>query len=327
MQRKITAHHQRFRLRHPFRIARGEKIAADVVIVTITSGEAMGRGEGVPYPRYGETIEGALAQIETVRGAIESGANGATLQSLLPPGAARNAIDCALWDLEARESGIPVSQKLEGSPLPPITSALTIVIDTPEAMASAAAEVAAAPLLKVKVDAKDPAAMVRAVRSAAPKAALIVDPNESWDETIVLAMSPIMVECRVDVLEQPVPAGKDEWLQNYQSEIPICADESVHVVSDLDLITTRYQAVNVKLDKAGGLTPALELAKAARERGLKLMSGCMVCSSLGIAPALHIARMADWADLDGPIWLLEDYPDGVKNVDGHLLPPSEGFWG
>ena len=327
MQRAITARHQRFRLRHPFRIARGEKTVADVITVTIASGNVTGRGEGVPYPRYDETIEGALAQIEAVRSTIEAGINRTALQDLLPPGAARNAIDCALWDLEARESGIPVSEKINGSLLPKISSALTIVIDTPKAMAQAAAELATSPLLKVKVDASDPAAMIRAVRNAAPNAALIVDPNESWDESLVRAMSPIVAESRVDVLEQPVPAGQDEWLKDYQSATPICADESVHVIKDLDLIATRYQAVNVKLDKAGGLTAALELAQAARERGLKLMSGCMVCSSLSIAPALHIARMADWADLDGPIWLLEDYPDGVKNMDGRMLPPNEGFWG
>lgn len=327
MHRTLTARHDRFVLKHPFRIARGVKTAADVITVEIASGTATGRGEGVPYPRYGESIEGALAQVELARSAIEAGIDRAALQALLPPGAARNAIDCALWDLEARESGIGIATRLGEPPLGAIRSALTIGIDTPAVMAQMAAPLARAPLLKIKVDASDPAAMIRAVRDVAPGAALIVDPNESWDEALVRAMAPVLVECRVDVLEQPVPAGDDGWLAGYDSPVPICADESVHVVGDLDVVAARYDAVNVKLDKAGGLTAALELAHATRQCGLKLMSGCMVCSSLGIAPALHIARIADWADLDGPLWLLEDRPGGVQDVHGRLFPPIEGFWG
>lgn len=327
MHRTLSARHKRFVLKQPFRIARGVKTAADVITVEITSGTSTGRGEGVPYGRYGESIEGVLAQIETARSAIEAGADRNALQALLQPGAARNAIDCALWDLEARESGIGVSSRLGDPPLEPIRSALTIGIDTPAEMAQAATRLALVPLLKVKVDSDDPAAKIRAVRNAAPCAALIVDPNESWDEALVRQMAAVLVECRVDVLEQPVPAGEDGWLAGYVSPVPICADESVHVIGDLEFVATCYDAVNVKLDKAGGLTAALALAHATRERGLKLMSGCMVCSSLGIAPALHIARMADWADLDGPIWLLEDRTGGVRDADGRLFPPIEGFWG
>jgi L-alanine-DL-glutamate epimerase-like enolase superfamily enzyme len=327
MRRTLHAQHDRFALTHPFRIARGVKTAADVITVTLREGELVGRGEGVPYPRYGESVESALAAVEQVRELVESGGDRGDLLQALEPGAARNALDCALWDLEARRSGRDVAS-LIGVPAPErLASALTIVIDTPEAMARAAAAVAHAPLLKLKVDAVEPEAQIRAVRAAAPDAALIVDPNESWDQTLVEAMQPLMGELRVALLEQPVAAGSDEWLEGFTPAVPICADESVHVAADLDTIARRYQAVNVKLDKSGGLTAALELAHAARERGLGLMTGCMVSSSLSIAPALHVARMSDFVDLDGPIWLSEDRPGGVRDEGGLLHPPAAGFWG
>lgn len=332
MRRSLSARHDRFALSRPFRISRGVKTAADVVTVTLREGDLMACGEGVPYPRYGESVESVLGQIECVRGAIDGGVERGELLALMPPGAARNAVDCALWDLEAKRAGKGVAELL-GEPNPGengparLATALTIGIDTPEVMARAAAAVAAAPLIKVKVDAADPAAAVRAVRAAAPDAALIVDPNESWDEALLRAAMPVLEECRVAVLEQPVPAGEDAWLEGYDSPVPICADEAIHTVAELDTVAARYDAVNVKLDKAGGLTAGLELAHATRERGLKLMSGCMVCSSLGIAPALPIARLADWADLDGPLWLAEDRPGGVRANNGWLSPPEQGFWG
>ena len=327
MSRTLQASHERFALTRPFRIARGVKTQADVITVTLREGEWAGRGEGVPYPRYGESIEGALAAIESVRGEIEAGADRQALLSLLPPGAARNAVDCALWDLEARRSGRDVATTI-GAPAPArLASALTIVIDTPDAMARAASALAHASLLKVKVDASDPAAQLRAVRAAAPDAALIVDPNESWDQMLVEAMQPVLVEARVALLEQPVPAGDDEWLERFKPAVPICADESVHVADDLETIARRYQVVNVKLDKSGGLTAALELAHSARARGLGLMTGCMISSSLSIAAALHVARMSDFVDLDGPIWLAEDRPGGVRDEGGMLVPPERGFWG
>jgi L-alanine-DL-glutamate epimerase-like enolase superfamily enzyme len=327
MPRTLHAQHDRFPLARPFRIARGVKTVADVITVTVRDGEAMGRGEGVPYPRYGESIETSLAAIEEIRSVIEVGAGREALQSLLPAGAARNALDCALWDLEAQQTGTDVAAMI-GAPAPErLATALTIVIDTPEAMALAAAAIADAPLLKIKVDAEDPAARIRAVRAAAPNAALIVDPNESWDRRIVEEMQPVLVEVRAGLLEQPVPAGEDEWLEGFAPSTPICADESVHVAADLETVARRYQAVNVKLDKAGGLTAALELASAARARGLGLMTGCMVSSSLSIAPALHVARLSDFVDLDGPVWLKEDRSGGVREEAGMLIPPTAGFWG
>ena len=327
MPRTLDAQHHRFALTRPFRIARGVKTFADVITVTVADEGTAGRGEGVPYPRYGESVETALAAIETVRAAVEAGADRQALLSLLPPGAARNAVDCALWDLEARRSGVDVADRLGLCETGPLASALTIVIDTPAAMAEAAARAGGAPLLKIKVDAQLPADRIRAVRRAAPEAALIVDPNESWDRALVETMQPVLLEAGIALLEQPVPAGADAWLEGFAPAVPICADESVHVAADLETIARRYQAVNVKLDKAGGLTAALDLAYAARARGLALMTGCMVGSSLSIAPALHLAGLSDFVDLDGPLWLREDRRGGVRDEGGLLFPPAPGFWG
>lgn len=327
MSRTLQVQHDRFALIRPFRISRGVKTAADLITVTLREGGVHGRGEGAPYPRYGETVESAIEAIEAVRPSLEAGAGRATLATLLPPGAARNAVDCALWDLESRLAGRDVAAMI-GAPAPTrLASALTIVIDTPEAMAAAAAEVADAPLLKVKVDAEEVEGRLRALRAAAPDAKLIVDPNESWDESLLRGLEDLLVELRVDLLEQPVPASDDGWLEGFTPRVPVCADEALHVSADLERIARRYQVVNVKLDKTGGLTEALDLARAARARGLGLMTGCMVSSSLSIAPALHIARMSDFVDLDGPIWLKDDRPGGVRDDHGYLLPPAPGFWG
>ncbi|MDQ0252038.1 L-alanine-DL-glutamate epimerase-like enolase superfamily enzyme [Sphingomonas kyeonggiensis] len=327
MQRTLSVRHDRFALTKPFRISRGVKTEADVVTVTIHAGDVEGWGEGVPYARYGESVESALAAIEGIRPAIEAGAGREELLALLPAGAARNAMDCALWDLEARQAGTSVAA-LIGAPEPgPIASALTIVIDTPMMMGCAARRLAHVPLLKVKVDARLPDAQIRAVRTGAPDARLIVDPNESWDATLVEAMQPVLAELKVDLLEQPVAAGIDACLETFRPLVPIAADESIHTSAELDVIAGRYQVVNVKLDKSGGLTEGLKLAQAARERGLGLMTGCMVSSSLSIAAALHIARMSDFVDLDGPIWLAKDRPGGVEDRDGTLYPPLPGFWG
>lgn len=327
MPRKLSAQHDRFALNRPFRIARGEKTAADVVTVTIAQDGHVGRGEGVPYPRYGESIAATLGEIARLKDAIEAGADRQALLGLLGPGAARNAIDCALWDLEAKRVGRTVAA-LIGAPEPvALASALTVVIDTPEAMGQAAAAIATAPLIKVKVDADAPAAQIRTVRNAAPDAALIVDPNESWDRPVLERLQDVLVELRVALLEQPVPSGADAWLTDFTPAVPICADESVHIAEDLDQVAARYQYVNIKLDKAGGLTAALDLAQAARARGLGLMTGCMVSSSLSIAPALQVARLCAFVDLDGPVWLAEDRPGGVTDAGGILSPPSPGFWG
>ncbi|MBX3560906.1 MAG: dipeptide epimerase [Sphingomonas sp.] len=327
MPRTLYAQRDHFPLNAPFRISRGVKTAADVVTVTIAEDGVAGRGEAVPYSRYGECLDSTIEAIEAVRALVEAGGGREDLLAVLPAGAARNALDCALWDLEARQVGRDVAETIGGAAPAPVATALTISIDTPEAMAEAARRLAHVPLLKVKVDGSDPEAQIRAVRAAAPEPALIVDPNESWDRERVTAMQSVLVAARVALLEQPVPADADDWLEDFAPAVPICADESLHVAADLAIVARRYQVVNVKLDKTGGLTEALRVAQAARGMGLKLMTGCMISSSLSVAPALHIAQMSDFVDLDGPLWLREDYPGGIVETDGIIRPPAPGFWG
>ncbi|WP_267433101.1 N-acetyl-D-Glu racemase DgcA [Sphingomonas sp. GM_Shp_1] len=327
MRRILTVRHDAFPLRAPFRIARGVKTAADVVTVTIRQGDAQGWGEGVPYPRYGETIDGAIAAIEAVRALIEDGATRADIAGAMPAGAARNAVDCALWDLEARLAGKSVATLAGVPPVAALASAITIGIDTPLAMAQVARGVARVPLLKIKVDREGAADQIAAVRAVAPTPRLIVDPNESWQVGDIADRLPMLLAQRVDLLEQPVPAGEDEGLAELAGAIPICADEALHTRADLDRLAGRYSHVNVKLDKTGGLTEAWALATEARARGFGVMVGCMVCSSLGIAPAMLVAGGADFVDLDGPLWLATDRPGGVRDDDGILSPPQPGFWG
>lgn len=327
MLRHLDVAHDRFGLSTPFRISRGVKTAADVVTVTIAQGAVTGRGEAVPYPRYGETIEETLAAIRAIAPAIAAGLTRAELAGLLPAGAARNAVDCALWDLEARLAGTSVAA-LAGLPEPvALPSAITIGLDRPDAMAQAAARHAQVPLLKIKVDRSDPAAQIAAVRAAAPAPRLIVDPNESWTIDTLEALKPHLPEWRIDLLEQPLPAGEDEALAGFDSPVPVCADEALHTAADLDALAGRYAVVNIKLDKTGGLTEALTLANTARAKGFGLMVGCMVCSSLGIAPAMLLGGQAAFVDLDGPLWLGEDRPGGVTDRNGMLSPPAPGFWG
>ena len=321
LPRSLHAAHDRFGLSRPFRIARGVKTAADVVTVTIRDGDVVGRGEGVPYPRYGESVESALVQVETVRGLIEAGGSRADLAAAMPAGAARNAVDCALWDLEARLSGEAVALPAR------LASAITIGIDSPEAMAAVAARHADVPLLKVKVDREGAEAQLAAVRAVAPATRLIVDPNESWRVEDVSSRQDLLVAHRVDLLEQPVPADADAGLAEIASAVPVCADESLHTRADLDRLRGRYAFVNIKLDKTGGLTEALALAEEAAGKGFGLMVGCMVSSSLGIAPAMRVAAGAAFVDLDGPLWLAEDREGGVRDEAGWLTAPAPGFWG
>ncbi|GMM93866.1 N-acetyl-D-Glu racemase DgcA [Qipengyuania sp. MTN3-11] len=326
--RTLSARHESLPLARPFRISRGVKTAADVVTIAIAQDGAVGRGEGVPYPRYGESVASALAAIEKQQTAIEAGVGREELLSLMPAGAARNAVDCALWDLEAQLARTSVFATLGlNEPLAPIPTALTISLDTPAAMHAAARELAQTALIKVKVDASDPAAQLRAVREAAPHPRLIVDPNESWSMKELEGLQDLMADLRVDLLEQPLPAQEDRGLEGFLSRIPIAADESIHTVADLEGLPSGYTVANVKLDKAGGLTAALDLTRHARERGLGLMTGCMISSSLSIAPALALAADSGFVDLDGPLWLAEDRRGGVSLADGLLRAPDAGFWG
>jgi L-alanine-DL-glutamate epimerase-like enolase superfamily enzyme len=327
MLRELSARHRSWPLAAPFRISRGVKHSAEVVVVEIREDGCRGRGESVPYARYGETIESVLDEIRCVRQAIAAGATRAELAELLPAGAARNALDCALWDLEAQLAGTSVWSALRLAPPQVLTTALTVGLDTPERMGKAAARIASARLIKVKVDANAPAAQIGAVRCAAPTARLIVDPNESWSIDLLRDMQPALAALDVALVEQPLPAADDDALEGFVSAVPICADESCHVAADLPRLLGRYQAINIKLDKTGGLTEALALRAAARAAGFRIMVGCMVCSSLGIAPAFLVARGAEFVDLDGPLWLQADHDDGVRACNGALHPAAPGFWG
>ena len=327
MLRTLSARHCILPLRAPFRISRGVKHAADVVTVELGQAGCIGRGEAVPYARYGESVASVMDAIETLRGDLCAGMGRDELQVRLRAGAARNALDAALWDLESRLSRIPVWAQLAQRPHAPLPTALTVVIDTPQAMGKAAARIADAQLIKVKVGRDDPVAQIEAVRRAAPSARLIVDPNESWTIDILRDAQPALERARVSLLEQPLPADADDCLRDFPPGIPICADESCHTASDLHSLSNSYQAINIKLDKTGGLTEAWRLLHAAKSCGFVIMVGCMVCSSLGIAPALEIARNAAFIDLDGPLWLEHDHPGGVTLHDSLLVPPSPGFWG
>lgn len=327
MFRSLAARSDAFALATPFRISRGVKTVADVVTVSIAAEGAVGWGEGVPYPRYGESIAGALAEIAEVRGAIEGGASREELLALMPAGAARNAVDCALWDLEAKLAGRSVTELLGMAPLGPTATAMTVSLDTPAAMAAAARRLADVPLIKIKVDRSDPEAQIRRVREAAPAPRVIVDPNESWTIAEIERLQPMLAELRVDLLEQPLPAGEDDALEGFAPLVPIAADESAHIADDVAALAGKYQVINIKLDKTGGLTGALALAEAASAAGLGVMTGSMISTSLSIAPALVIAAGSRFVDLDGPLWLAEDRPGGVRGEGGVLSPPAPGFWG
>lgn len=327
MNRRISIARQSWPLSQPFRISRGVKTAADVVVVSITDGAHTGQGECVPYLRYGESVESVAAQIESIVTALEQGANRTDCLRLLPAGAARNAVDCALWDLEARVSGRSVDQILGLARSPMLTTALTVGLDTPEQMGMAAQALRSAPVIKVKVDGTSPDRQLQAVHDAAPEAKLIVDANEGWNIEILSELNSFLKTIGAVLIEQPLPAGNDEVLEGFRSEVPLCADESCHTVEDLPQLAARYQAINIKLDKTGGLTAAVDLLRAARDHQMIVMTGCMVCTSLAIAPAWLIAGAADFIDLDGPLMLRSDRDGGVQGQAGRLSAADRGLWG
>ena len=315
------------RLSAPFRISGFTFETSDVVVAELSDGEFTGRGEAAGVYYLGDDSKHIIAELDAHRSTIEDGPDREELRRLMPAGGARNAVDCALWDLQARRSGKSVRERLFADVLRPIPTAVTISLDEPAAMRAAAEAVAGAPLLKVKLDDDEPVARLLAVAEGAPEARLIVDPNEGWNLHMLLAMAGPISRLNVVTVEQPLPAALDNELEGLTYPVPICADESVHTVADLERIAQRYQMVNVKLDKAGGLTGALELAEAARTLGLKVLAGCMVSSSLSIAPALWVAAEADLVDLDGPWWLTQDRAGGCRFDQGVLYPPQSGFWG
>ena len=323
----LTITVERFPILGKFVIARGAKTEAVVVVATIEDKGFRGRGESVPYARYGETVESVLTQIASVRAQIEAGADRGRLQSLLPPGAARNALDCALWDLDAKRCGV-AAHVLAGVMLPaPVTTAFTISAGSPAEMAEAAAKVRERPLLKIKLAGEDDAARLSAVRAAAPGSTLIVDANEAWQQADLERYLEACAEAGVALVEQPLPAAKDAILAKIQHIVPICADESVHDRTGLEALRARYDAINVKLDKTGGLTEALALVNLAQGLGFELMIGCMVASSLAMAPALLLAGRARFVDLDGPLLLACDRPNGLIYKGSIVLPSTRELWG
>ena len=327
MLAKFTARIERWPLARPFRISRGVRTEAVVTVVEARLGDRVGRGESVPYARYGETPESVIEQLAALDQYRPGELTREQLTKLFSPGAARNAIDCALWDLEAQLAGRTVAQLIGQPPPRSLTTAVTISIDTPQSMAAAARQVATSPIIKVKVDASQPQAAIEAVALAAPNARLIIDPNESWNIQLLRDLQPFLARLPIAFIEQPLPAAEDAALRGFKPLVPLCADESLHTTEELSQVADRYQVINIKLDKTGGLTEALRLLAAARDRKLSVMVGCMMCTSLSIAPALHVATGADYADLDGPWWLLKDHERGVRIDSGVLTVPSPFIWG
>ncbi len=327
LSRKLEVHVERFALKNPFVISRGAKTEAVVVVAVLRQGGIAGRGECTPYARYGESVESVVAAIESTREALEAGADRAALQGLLPAGAARNALDCALWDLDAKYSGVPAWQLAGLHRVAPCVTAYTLSVGTPEEMARAAAEAADRPVLKIKLAGEGDAARLAAVRKNAPEAELIVDANEAWRPENLEENFSACAENGVALVEQPLPAQDDSALAARKWPVPVCADESAHDRKGLAALREKYDLINVKLDKTGGLTEALALADEAERLGFGLFVGCMVASSLAMAPALLLTGRARFVDLDGPLLLAQDRPEGLRYDGSTVYPPERKLWG
>lgn len=312
-----------FQLAQVFTISRGSRTEARVLTVKITDNGVSGWGECVPYARYGETLESVTEQIESLSGTLTR----AALYDLLPAGAARNAVDCALWDLEAKQAGTPAWQLAGLEPLTPEITAYTLSLDTPEKMQAQAAENAFRPLLKIKLGTADDMPRLEAVRAGAPDSTIIVDANEGWSAQVYADLAPHLVRLGVALVEQPLPAGDDDALLGMDRPVPVCADESCHDRASLPSLKGKYDVVNIKLDKTGGLTEALALRDAALAGGYDVMVGCMVGSSLAMAPAMLVAQGARIVDLDGPLLLAEDRAEPLKFDVAGVHPPSPKLWG
>ncbi len=323
----MTVRDERWPIAGSFTISRGSRTEAHVVTVEMAADGHAGRGECVPYARYGESVESVVAQIESIAGPLRTGLDRHDLLDALPPGAARNAVDCALWDLEAKRGG-SAAWKLAGVAAPgPLTTAYTLSLGTPETMAAAARDNAHRPLLKIKLGGEGDLERVEAVRRNAPRARLIVDANEAWSLDRLEPYLAAMAALDVALVEQPLPAGDDDALAAIDRPVPVCADESCHDRNSLAAIAGRYDVVNIKLDKTGGLTEALATAAAAREAGLGIMVGCMVGTSLAMAPAMLVAGMADFVDLDGPLLLARDRDPGITYRGSVMEPAPPTLWG
>ncbi len=312
-----------FPLAEVFTISRGSKTEARVLTVIAEEGGHRGRGECVPYARYGETPDTVAAQVA----ALPAGFAHADLPGLLPAGAARNAVDCALWDLAAKRAGVRIWDLLARRAPKPLVTAYTLSLDTPEAMRAAAARAADRPVLKIKLGTPDDMPRLEAVRAGAPRSTIIVDANEGWTPEVYADLAPHLIRLGVALVEQPLPAGADDALAGMARPVPVCADESAHDRASLPALRGKYDVVNIKLDKTGGLTEALALADAARAAGLGVMVGCMVGTSLAMAPAVLVAQGAAFVDLDGPLLLARDRDPGLRYDGSTLYPPLPELWG
>jgi len=327
MSRRMSVEIERFPIAGTFSISRGSKTEAAVVTCSISDGDAVGRGECVPYARYGESLESVAAAIEAARRHVEGGIDRNGLLAVMKPGAARNAVDCALWDLEAKQTGRR-AHVIVGREAPRrLTTAMTISLSDPETMAAQARAQAHRPLLKAKVGADGDIARMRAVAAAAPDSRIILDANEGWTEGNISDNLAAAASLGIALIEQPLPAGRDEMLRHIPHPVPVCADESLHTADDLDELVGCYDAINIKLDKTGGLTAALVLRERARSLGFGVMVGCMVGTSLAMAPAVLLAQDADFVDLDGPLLLARDREPGLDYEGSLILPPEPALWG
>jgi L-alanine-DL-glutamate epimerase-like enolase superfamily enzyme len=327
MSRVLSVAAERFPIAGIFTISRGSKTEAAVITCTIVEGSRSGRGECVPYQRYGETMESVRAEIEAMAGGISAGMDRAGLIVAMKAGAARNSVDCALWDLEAKISGVRVSDRVCASRPHALETAFTLSLGEPEAMAAQARANASRPLLKAKIGGEGDIARIRAVVDAAPDSRIILDANEGWTEENIRENLAVAADLRIALIEQPLPAGKDAMLGHIARPVPVCADESVHEAKNLESLVGLYDAVNIKLDKAGGLTAALLLRDRARELGFSIMVGCMVGTSLAMAPSVLLAQDAEFVDLDGPLLLARDRSPGLAYRGSLVSPPEPVLWG
>ena len=327
MKRKLTVYSESWAIRGTFRISRGSITAARVVVAEIEQDGCIGRGESAPSDHYGQNVAGVTAQILGLEDRIAAGMDRIEMQSVLQAGSARNALDCALWDLAAKLAGQPAWQLAGLKACLPLQTAFTISLDAPEKMQQKARKNAHRPLLKLKLTGKGDVERVAAVRSGAPGTRLIVDANESWDPALFETMAPQLKHLGVEMIEQPFPAGEDAALADLAHPVPVCADESCHDSAGLKALKDRYDVVNIKLEKTGGLTEALRVRQTARKMGFKIMVGCMVATSLAIAPAVLAAQGAEFVDLDGALLLEKDRYHSLDYKDHRLYPPQPELWG
>jgi L-alanine-DL-glutamate epimerase-like enolase superfamily enzyme len=311
----------------PFRISYRVQTTAETVLVELTDGNLTGRGEAMCVSYHGETIDSLLAQLAAVKGELSKGVSRAELQSLLPPGGARNGVDCALWDLEAKRAGRRAWELAGFQTVKPLTTAYTLSLDTPEAMGRAASAVRQYSLLKLKLTGEGDLERVTAVRKARPDVDIIVDANQAWNERHLRGFTPRLAELGVKLIEQPLPVGKDAVLAGFDSPVPLCADESCQTTESLPSLVGKYAYINIKLDKTGGLTEALRLARAAQEKHFQLMVGCMAGSSLSMAPAFIVGQLCSVIDLDGPLLSSIDVPNGIRYDGSRMSVPEKRLWG